>query len=196
MHQIKIEIRRSCTHFKKWVSGVDYEWTKYYAYANVQSAFNRALFDYFAEKEGIQNDATNLTSIQIKASAFPEHDTNMAATISSAFFSLSFVFAFAVPLSSIAKSTAYESVNNLRLHQELLGCSKSMYWSSWFLAHYAPLLVVSSIISLVGKQGAFVSVGASIMLDFRHLSAQLVAFGFRFASVGYLLNKLQKGQDV
>ena len=24
VHQIKIEIRRSCTHFKKWVNGVDY----------------------------------------------------------------------------------------------------------------------------------------------------------------------------
>ena len=180
--------------FQKWVNGVDYEWTKYYAYANVQSAFNRALFDYFAEKEGIQNDATNLTSIQIKASAFPEHDTNIAATISSAFFSLSFVFAFAVPLSSIAKSTAYESVNNLRLHQELLGCSKSMYWSSWFLAHYAPLLVVSSIISLVGKQGAFVSVDASIIFGFFVIwSAQLVAFGlFVSSSVGYLLNKLAR----
>ena len=112
----------------------------------------------------------------------------------SAFFSLSFVFAFAVPLSSIAKSTAYESVNNLRLHQELLGCSKSMYWSSWFLAHYAPLLVVSSIISLVGKQGAFVSVDASIIFGFFVIwSAQLVAFGlFVSASVGYLLNKLAR----
>ena len=81
VHQIKIEIRRSCTHFK---SGSTRPTTngRNTTYANVQSAFNRALFDYFAEKEGIQTDATNLTSIQIKASAFPEHDTNMAATIS------------------------------------------------------------------------------------------------------------------
>ena len=180
--------------FQKWVNGVNYEWTKYYAYANVQSAFNRAFFEYFAEREGILNaTARNLTSINIKASAFPEHDTNIAATISSAFFSLAFVFAFAVPLSSIAKSTAYESVNNLRLHQELLGCSKSTYWLSWFMAHYAPLFLVSGFISLVGKR-AFVSIDASIVFGFFIVwSAQLVAFGlFVSASVGYLLQKLAR----
>lgn len=185
--------------FQKWVNGVNYEWTKYYAYANVQSAFNRAFFYYFAEKEGISNATGtihNLTSINIKASAFPEHDTNIAATISSAFFSLAFVFAFAVPLSSIAKSTAYESVNNLRLHQELLGCSKATYWLSWFITHYAPLFLVSGIISLVGKR-AFISVDASIVFGFFILwSAQLVAYSlFVSASVGYLLNKLSREEE-
>ena len=94
--------------FQKWVNGVNYEWTKYYAYANVQSAFNRAFFEYFAEREGIQNDATNLTSIQIKAllsqNTIPTWPRPYRARSP-----LSFVFAFAVPLSSIAKSTAYES---------------------------------------------------------------------------------------
>ena len=185
--------------FQKWVSGVSYDFTKYYGFLNVQSCFNAAFTDYFSSKKkaggggGGDVEENKSLTVEVKASAFPKHDTNIAATIASAFFSLAFVLAFAVPLSSIAKSTAYESSNNLKLQSEILGCSRYVYWTSWFLAHYLPLLVVSAIIALVGKN-AFPLLESSItFLFFAIWSAQLVVFGlFLSASVGAMLNKLSR----
>ena len=86
----------------------------------------------------------------VKAFPFPAYSTNLGSTFAAVFFGLVFVFAFATTVVSVVKSITVEKELRLREGMRIMGLSDVAYWASWFVTHYAGLVIVSAAVSLVG----------------------------------------------
>ena len=171
--------------FNQWVVGPINDWADYWAFLNIQRAFDTALVSLNTQPTALQAGLLKLSGaadveLETRVKAFPylPYSTNLGGSFAALFFGLIFTFSFLISVVIMLKSLIMEKELRIREAMQMMGLRSSVYWLSWFVTHYGTLVLVATLMACIGTYPFKHSAGALMWAFYLVWCFQLVAFTY------------------
>ena len=171
--------------FNQWVVGPIKDWSDYWAFLNIQRAFDAALVSLNTQPSALQAGLLKLAGaadveldMQVKQFPYLQFSTNLGGSFAALFFGLIFTFSFLISVVIMLKSLIMEKELRIREAMQMMGLRSSVYWLSWFVTHYGTLVLVATLMACIGTYPFKHSSGVLLWAFYLSWCFQLVAFTY------------------